>query len=253
LYVTDIRSQKAIETGNLSGSLGMDAAKDLLRKLVEVEHEKAKINHERAKHILEDAKQRLVSEGVKEVKTIHETGFLVDCFHEFETNADLIILGKRGENAPFASNHLGGNTERILRSSHKPCLVTPRQFKPIQRLLFAYDGGKSCQKMLRFLVESPAFKGLELHLLTVARTSEDPKAKKRNQEAEEMTRAGGFEPICQILEGDPEKMIASYAEGHDIGLIIMGAYGHSRIRPLIIGSITAQVLRRTQLPVLLFR
>lgn len=253
LYVTDVRSQKSIETGNLSGSIGIDAAKDLLGKLVELEHEKAKINHERAKLILEDAEQRLTSEGVKEVKTIHETGFLVDCFHEFETKADLIILGKRGENAPFASNHLGGNTDRILRSSHKPSLVTPCQFKPIKRLLFAYDGGKSCQQMLRFLVESPAFRGLELHILTVARTSQDKKAEKRNREAEEQTRAGGFEPICQILEGNPEKIIASYADGHDISLIVMGAYGHSRIRSLVIGSTTAQVLRSTQLPVLLFR
>lgn len=253
LYVTDVRSQKSIETGNLSGSIGIDAAKDLLGKLVELEHEKAKINHERAKHILEDAKQMLMADGVANVKTTHETGFLVDSFHEFEVNADLIILGKRGENAAFAAPHLGGNTERILRSSHKPCLVTSRQFKPIQRLLFAYDGSKSCQKMLQFLVESPAFKGLELHILTVARTSQDKKAEKRNQEAAEKTKAAGFEPICQILEGDSEKIITSYAEGHDISLIIMGAYGHSRIRRLVIGSTTAQVLRSTQIPVLLFR
>jgi len=107
--------------------------------------------------------------------------------------------------------------------------------------------------MLRFLVESPAFKGLELHILTVARTAQDRKAEKRNQEAQKQTQAAGFEPICQILEGNSEKIIASYADGHDISLIIMGAYGHSRIRSLVIGSTTAQVLRITQLPVLLFR
>jgi len=253
LYVTDVRSQKAIETGNLSGSIGFDAAKALLGKLVEIEHEKAKINHERAKHILHDAKARLESEGVKQVKTIHETGFLVDSFHEFEVNADLIILGKRGENAPFASNHLGGNTERILRRSHKPCLVTPGQFQPIERLLFAYDGGKSCQKMLQFLVDSPAFQGLELHILTVANSSNNQKAQEWNQQAADKTRAAGFDPICQIVQGDSEKMIASYAEDHGISLIAMGAYGHRRIRPLVIGSTTAQVLRCTQVPVLLFR
>jgi len=253
LYVTDIRTQKSIETGNLSGSIGFDAAKELLTKLVEIEHEKAKINHERAKHILHHAEEILTSEGVRDVNTIHQTGFLVDSFHEFEVNADLIILGKRGENATFASNHLGGNTERIIRASHKPCFVTPGKYSPIERLLFAYDGGKSCQKMLQFLVESPAFKGLELHILTVARTPESNKAKRRNEEAEEKTRAFGFDPICQILVGDAEKMIASYAQGHDISLIVMGAYGYTRLRPLILGSTTAQVLRSTQIPVLLFR
>lgn len=63
-------------------------------------------------------------------------------------------------------------------------------------------------------------------MLTVARTPESNKAKRRNQEAEEKTRTAGFDPICEILVGDAEKMIASYAQGHDISLIVMGAYGY---------------------------
>lgn len=33
----------------------------------------------------------------------------------------------------------------------------------------------------------------------------------------------------------------------------MGAYGHNRIRHLVIGSIATQVLRSIQIPVLMFR
>ena len=36
-------------------------------------------------------------------------------------------------------------------------------------------------------------------------------------------------------------------------LLVMGAYGHSRVRELILGSTTVQVLRRTTCPVLLYR
>lgn len=36
-------------------------------------------------------------------------------------------------------------------------------------------------------------------------------------------------------------------------LLVMGAYGHSRIRELIIGSTTTEMIRRTKQPVLLFR
>ncbi len=39
--------------------------------------------------------------------------------------------------------------------------------------------------------------------------------------------------ICQIIHTELEKVIAS------INLLIMVAYGHSRIRRLLIGSITA--------------
>ncbi|MEB3177740.1 MAG: universal stress protein [Nostocaceae cyanobacterium] len=253
LCVTDIRSQQVASIGNLSGSIGIDASEALLHRLVELEHEKAKLNHQRAKLILQTAEQVLKAQGVEQIKLIHETGFLVDCFHQFEAHSDLIVLGKRGETAEFASGHLGANVERILRLSHKPCLVTSRQFKPLERLLFAYDGSKSCQKMLQFLVESPLFQGLALHILTIAKKPEDDMAIARLQEAEQTVRSAGFTPICNLQPGDPEQVIARYITEQDISLLLMGAYGHSRIRHLVIGSTTAQMLQTSHIPVLLFR
>jgi len=225
----------------------------LLNKLVNLEHEKAKINHQRAKLILEEAKHFFEVEGIQNINLIHKMGFLVDSFHEFEAQADLIILGKRGETAEFASGHLGTNLERIVRASHKPCLVTSRQFKPIERLLFAYDGSPSSQKMLRFLTESPAFQGLELDIVTVAKNADDQTAIAQLEDAKHQVQTAGFEPVCCLIEGNPEAAIAQYAEENNISLLLMGAYGHNRIRHLVIGSTTAQILRSSHIPVLLFR
>ena len=176
LYVTDERSQAIMEASNLSGSIGIGASDVLLNQLVELEHQKAKLNHQRAKEILQTAQQILTRKGVETVNLRHETGSLVDRFDEFEAQADLIILGKRGEAARLASGHLGANLERIIRASHKPCLVTSSQFKPIQRILLAYDGSLSCKKILNFLVDSLAFAGLELYIVTVAKHTEDATA-----------------------------------------------------------------------------
>ena len=38
-----------------------------------------------------------------------------------------------------------------------------------------------------------------------------------------------------------------------IDLLVMGAYGHSRVRSLIIGSTTTEMIRACKIPVLLFR
>lgn len=57
LSVTDIRTQQAISTGNLSESIGLGASDELLQKLVELEHEKAKLNHQKAKLILKTAEK----------------------------------------------------------------------------------------------------------------------------------------------------------------------------------------------------
>ena len=253
LCVTDIRGQQAISNNNLSGSIGFDASKNLLNRLVELEHEKAKINHQRAKLVLQEAAKTLKSEGVENINLLHETGFLVDCLAEFEADCDLIVIGKRGEAAEFASGHLGANLERIVRSSKKSCLVTSRQFKPIERVLVAYDGSPSSQKILRFIADSSIFAGLELHIITVAKNATDSKAIAQIESAGQLAQQAGFEPVCSVVEGHPEKAISDYITEKDISILLMGAYGHSRIRHLVIGSTTAQMLRSSNIPVLLIR
>ncbi|ELS01829.1 universal stress protein UspA-like protein [Xenococcus sp. PCC 7305] len=253
LCVTDIRGQQTMSSQNLSGSIGIDASENLLDRLVELEHEKAKINHQRTKLVLKAAAQTLKAEGVERINLLHETGFLVDCLSEFEGSCDLIVLGKRGEAAEFASGHLGANLERVVRSSHKPCLVTSRQFKPIERVLIAYDGSPSCQKILQFIADSSVFAGLELHIVTVAKNATDQTAIARLESAKQLLQETGFEPVCSVREGHSEKVISNYVTEQDISLLLMGAYGHSRIRHLVIGSTTAQMLRSSHIPVLLFR
>ena len=172
LCVSDIRGQQTSKQ-NLSGSIGIDAKENLLDRLVELEHEKAKINHQRTKLVLQEAAKTLKAQGVARINLLHETGFLVDCLEKFEANCDLVVIGKRGEAAEFASGHLGANIERIVRSSHKPCLVTSDRFKAIERVLMAYDGSPSSQKILQFIADSSIFEGLELHIVTVAKSAAD--------------------------------------------------------------------------------
>lgn len=253
LCVTDIRGQQAMSTKNLSGSIGIDASENLLNRLVELEHEKAKINHQRAKLILQKAAQTLKAEGVDRINLLHESGFLVDCLSEFEDSCDLVVIGKRGEAAEFASGHLGANLERIVRSTNKPCLVTSRQFKPIERVLVAYDGSPSSQKILQFISDSSIFAGLELHIVTVVEGAAEQTAIARIESAKQWLQQAGFEPVCSVMEGHSEKAISNYVTEQNISLLLIGAYGHSRIRHLVIGSTTAQMLRSSHIPVLLFR
>lgn len=253
LCVTDIRRQQAVTRQNLSGSIGIDAKENLLDRLVELEHEKAKLVHQQAKLVLQKAAQTLEAAGVERVNLLQETGFLVDCLEKFESDCDLIVLGKRGETAEFASGHLGANLERIVRSSSKPCLVTSRQFKTIERVLIAYDGSPSSQKMLQFIANSSIFSGLEVHVVTVAKNTADQTARERLEVANQAIAAAGFTPVCSVIAGHSEQAISQYISERDISLLLMGAYGHSRIRHLVIGSTTAQMLRSSHIPVLLFR
>lgn len=253
LFVTDIRSQQVVSTGNLSGSIGLGASEQLLEKLVDLEHEKAKLNNKRARLVLKNAGEVLKAAGVETPELINKTGFLVDCFHEFEADADLVVLGKRGEAVEFASGHLGANVDRIIRSTTKPCLVTSRQFEPVERILLAYDGSPTGKKLLNFLANSASLSAIETHLLMVAKSETDTTNAARLEDAVSILKKAGIDPVISLEVGEPEKVIANYVTAHQINLLLMGAYGHRRIRHLVIGSTTVQLLRSSQIPVLLFR
>lgn len=251
LCVTGEHRQTA--TRDYSGSIGLGASETLLKQLVKLEHEKAQLEYQRSKLILEEAREVLASQEVEHIQLINETGNFVDHFQKIEPQVDLVILGKRGESSELVFEHLGSNVERIVRLSHKPCLVASQQTKSIARLLLAYDGSESCQKMLHFLTSSPAFQGLELHIVTVATQDEDATAHAHLEKARKIAYEAGFMPICQQLTGNSEEEIAGYSEKRNIDLLMMGAYGHSRIRHLVIGSTTSQLLRSSHIPVLVFR
>ncbi|MFL3657125.1 MAG: universal stress protein [Opitutales bacterium] len=56
-----------------------------------------------------------------------------------------------------------------------------------------------------------------------------------------------------MLHGDTAPSVIDYVQENEIDMLVMGAYGHTRIRRLIIGSSTTEMLRGCQLPTLLFR
>jgi len=58
---------------------------------------------------------------------------------------------------------------------------------------------------------------------------------------------------ADIEQGQADDAIAKRVETDDINLVVMGAYGHSRIRSLIIGSTTTEMVRSCKVPVMLFR
>jgi nucleotide-binding universal stress UspA family protein len=247
LYVTDLRQFEVPAVADLSGSLGIQPFEGMIAQLQEVEEYKSQFVKEHAMRVFE-------TEGlVARVTFHHETGLLVDQIEKYAERADLILLGKRGENANFATEHLGSMLERVVRAVMKPCLVTSRGFKPIDHVAIAYDGGDSCKRALKFIAETEVFRAFDLHVITAVEGSHEDEAAKRLQEAEHITKIAGLSPAFQMLSGDAETAISDYIANANIDLLIAGAYGHSRIREFLIGSTTTELLRSCRVPVLCFR
>jgi nucleotide-binding universal stress UspA family protein len=52
---------------------------------------------------------------------------------------------------------------------------------------------------------------------------------------------------------DPADLLLNYASDLGADLLVMGGYGHSRLRELVLGGVTRSMLERTTLPVLMSR
>ncbi len=250
VYVSDFRQMEVSLVADFSGSLGVQPYQGLLSQIEEIEHEKAEILERYVYDFF-------TKENLRDNVTFqHKVGYLVDMLEDFELDednpADMTLLGKRGEHANYAKEHLGSMMERIVRASCKPCLVTSKKFHPITKVLFAYDGGDSCEKALHFFKHQDFLKKLELHIVSVGDDSTDSKMPSYLQEAQKALTEMGYNSQAHYLRGHVEDSISKYIEENGIHLLVMGAYGHSRIRYLLIGSTTTEILLRCQVPVLLF-
>jgi nucleotide-binding universal stress UspA family protein len=253
LYVSELWQYEAPLVADFGGSLGAQPYMGLTAQLQQIEKEKAEVLKDYIYGVFEKA-------GVSSRVTFyHRTGVLVDCIEEFETSGEkdqpsLILLGKRGEGANMAKAHLGTNMERVVRASKLPCFIANREFFEPQRLLLAYDGSESANKALAWYIENkPAFLHAELHLVSVVKQGEEGKVGETLRGAEAKLVEAGSTPIVKTLTGIPTDAISTYQQEKSINMILMGAYGHSRIRRLLIGSTTTEILQRCKVPVVLFR
>ncbi len=244
------RPPEASTFADFSGNLTIDAREKLLQDLASADEARSRLNQERGRLLLQRAKAVSAEHGLA-AETRLRHGGLIETLTELEADVRLFVLGKRGERADYAKGHLGGQLERTVRAVHRPLLVASRGFVPVNRVLVAFDGSPTTRKGVEMVAVSPLFRGLEISLIMVGEVSESSSAQMRW--AMDILLAAGLNARGDVRQGEPEAILTDYVQDHAIELLVMGAYGHSRIRRLIVGSTTTTMLRTCRIPVLLLR
>ncbi len=242
------------EPANLSGSIGLGARSALLEELSEHDAAAAKLAQKRGRAILDAAKAQIASaveNRPTHITTRMRSGELIDSIHRLEQNTDLIVIGKRGEAANYESSHPGSNLERVVRAVHQPVLVASRAFTDINHCLIAFDGGRSAQRTLDILCSRHWLPIKHCTLLYVGKHNADIQRQLDN--AKERLQATGYPTVTRLEPGQPDQVITQMVDTEAVDLLVIGAYGHTRIRDLIIGSTTTQMIGSCKIPLLLIR
>ncbi|MCB1352724.1 MAG: universal stress protein [Rhodobacteraceae bacterium] len=236
---------------DLSGNLSLGARSSLLQELSRADEERAKLSHARGRLILETAAERVRADGVEAVEERLRHDDILRTIADFEPDARLTVVGKRGEASAFAHDHLGSNLERILRAATRPVLVASRAFKPIERYLIAFDGSAGVMRSIERIAQGSMLDGLACTLLHVGADAATIRAKMEAAAALIAPKAG---PVAiEFASGEPDRAISERIEAGGADLLVMGASGHGPIRRLFLGSTSASMAQLCKVPVVIFR
>ncbi|AGA88598.1 universal stress protein family protein [Pseudomonas sp. SCT] len=249
LHVLD-RQQYPV-SGDLSGIIGLGSREFLLQELATLDEKRAKLALEEGRMMLDSARQRAISAGVAQPECRQRHGDLVESLRDLQSETRLLVIGRQGEDSGDAIQHIGSQLENVIRTMQRPILVAPGDFSEPQSVMLAFDGSATSRKGVEMLAGSPLFKDMPIHLVMVAADTADNQAQLEN--ARGVLTAAGFNVEIAIRAGEVEPTLHAYQAEHGIDLLVMGAYGHSRIRQFFVGSTTTNMIRTTSTPLLLLR
>lgn len=247
LHVLDKGEQNSL--ANLSGNIIPEGRRKLLRELVGLEEQYSKLALEDGKHMLEDARAQAAQQGIEHISTLQRHGNLAETLTEINDETRMLVLGHHGESHEGKRISIGGQIESVVRTSRKPILITPEKFVVPRRFMIAYDGRDVTEKVIDGLVKSPLLKDMACHIVSVDNNSTD-RQPALNAAAAKLT-AAGFGVTAQVIKGNVQSALHFYGKENRIELLVMGAYGHSRLHQLFVGSHTTNMISRSDIPVLI--
>jgi nucleotide-binding universal stress UspA family protein len=244
LFIMDLKIIQDPLFDDISGFMGLSSTREIYPFI-------EKGMEERADSILEDFDERCKKEGIDpELKKIR--GIVDEMIIEKGEDADCIILAQRGEHYSLTDGGLLGSTsESVVRKTGKPVLVTPLDFKEIRKVGLAYDGGPHAERALKIAAELSVT--LESTLTVLIITGDDEEAQILGEKIGSFLDPYDVQMSLEIRSGKEEQEIVRFSGEGMVDLLVMGAYGHSRIRKFILGSTTSYVIRKSEIPVLLIR
>jgi nucleotide-binding universal stress UspA family protein len=172
-------------------------------------------------------------------------------FAQISRRFDLVVVGQAQREGGPADDLV---IEGALFESGRPLVVVPyiqRRGITLERVLACWDGSRTAARAIGdampFLERA---KAVEVVIVAEERKSEEMTG--ANMSAH-LVRHGVAASVKRIAKGDIaiQDALLSYAADSGADFMVMGGYGHSRLREFILGGVTRGILASMTLPVLM--
>lgn len=175
-----------------------------------------------------------------------------DQFGKMARRFDLSIVGQAEPEASMAEEIIA---EGALFEAGRPVIIVPYIHKAplkLDQVMLCWDGSRAAARAIADAVPLLERAGrVEVFIVANERGKED--------EVEGADMAAhlarhGFEVEVErtvLADIDVADVILSHASDTDTDFIVMGGYGHSRLREFVLGGVTRSILRSMTVPVLM--
>lgn len=158
--------------------------------------------------------------------------------------ADLILTSGAAEHL-LGSNRRAALDDLVLQAG-RPVVVVPASVQTLawERVLVAWKDRREARRAV--LDALPLLsRAKQVTVLELAPGDGLPAARARVGEVSRWLRQHDIaaEPLALLSSGDDALRIGAIAKEQDAGLIVAGAYGHSRLREWVLGGVTRELLQ----------
>jgi nucleotide-binding universal stress UspA family protein len=172
-------------------------------------------------------------------------------FGQIARRFDISVVGQASPERGAAEELM---IEGALFESGRPLIVVPyiqKQGLKLDRVILSWDGGRMAARAIADampLLEHA--KAVDLVIVTERGKNEEITGATMS---EHLARHGVAAAVKRIAKGDiaVQDAILDYVADSGADLIVMGGYGHSRLREFILGGVTRSILKSMTVPVLM--
>jgi len=201
--------------------------------------------------------QRLAEEAGVRMDAHVVEGQVIPILREHTKYSDLLMLGQDQPDDPDNASY--GLADALLFEGACACMVVPHSGKitlPGKRVLLTWNASRESAHALREAM--PLLKSAETVVVLSSEPDEsDAEIARGHPHADELARfleSHGVESVSSgisDMEISASDAILGQAAEMNADLIVMGAYGHARLREIILGGVTRDLLKLSPVPLFL--
>ena len=238
---------------DLSGAIGINSRQFLLEELTQLDEQRAKVVNSYSNALVQDAKSHIQDNfGHVDIRIYQRHGKLLPAIEHFKADNRAIVMGRRGEDHKNSRINIGSQIETVARASDVPILICSEAFKEPSSYMIAFDGSKTAIKAVWLVARSPVLNGMKGHIVMI--NNQNDAAKQSLSAAAAQLEAAGFNIDAHHLSAaDAVNGLLEFQLENNIDVMVVGAYGHSKLQQLFLGSTTTEIIASTLSPVILVR